>query len=44
MLGHQFDKRLESFASWYSQPLLLADFKETYSTLILKMHTKKSAK
>jgi hypothetical protein len=28
ILGHQFNKRLESFASFYSQSLLLADFKE----------------
>jgi hypothetical protein len=29
IIGHQFNKRLESFASCYSQSLLLADFKET---------------
>jgi hypothetical protein len=27
ILGHQFNKRLESFASSYSQSLLLEDFK-----------------
>jgi hypothetical protein len=30
-LGHQFNKRLESFALCYSQFLLLADFKENSS-------------
>jgi hypothetical protein len=29
ILGHQFNKRFESFASCYSESLLLADFKET---------------
>jgi hypothetical protein len=28
ILGHPFNKRFESFASCYSQSLLLADFKE----------------
>jgi hypothetical protein len=28
ILGHQFNKRLKSFASFYSQSLLLKDFKE----------------
>jgi hypothetical protein len=28
ILGHQFDKRLESFAPCYSQSLLLADLKK----------------
>jgi hypothetical protein len=39
ILGHQFNKRLESFTPCYSQSLLLADFKENnrYSSLILKI-------
>jgi hypothetical protein len=36
--GHQFNQRLESFAPCYSQSLL------PYSTLVLKILTKKSAK
>jgi hypothetical protein len=46
ILGHQFHKRLESFAPCFSQLLLLADFKENqpYSSLILKILTKKSVK
>jgi hypothetical protein len=28
ILGHQFKKRLESFAPYYLQALLLADFEE----------------
>jgi hypothetical protein len=28
ILGHQFNKRLESFAPYYSQSLLLADLEE----------------
>jgi hypothetical protein len=31
ILGHQFDKRLDSFALCYSQSLLLADFRENYA-------------
>ena len=31
ILGHQFNKRLESFAPCYSQSLLLADFKENHT-------------
>jgi hypothetical protein len=42
ILGHQFNKRLESFAPCYSQSLLLADFKrKPYSPLVLKILTKK---
>jgi hypothetical protein len=42
ILGHQFNKRLESFASCFSQSLLLADFKESsYSTLVLIILSKK---
>ena len=33
ILGHQFDKRLESFASCYSQSLLLTDFRENHTLL-----------
>ncbi len=33
ILGHQFDKRLESFAPCYSQSLLLADFTENHTLL-----------
>jgi len=33
ILVHQFNKRLESFASCYSQSLLLADFKENHTLL-----------
>jgi hypothetical protein len=33
ILGHQFNKRLEFFASCYSQSLLLADFKENHTFL-----------
>ncbi len=32
VLGHRFNKRLESFASCYSQSLLLADLKKPYSS------------
>jgi hypothetical protein len=31
ILGHQFNKTLESFAPCYSQSLLLADYKETHT-------------
>ena len=31
ILGHQFNKRLESFAAYYLQSLLLADFKENHT-------------
>jgi hypothetical protein len=46
ILGHQFNKRLESFDPCYSQSLLLADFnfKKTFSSLVLKMLPKKPAK
>jgi hypothetical protein len=38
-------KELESFAPYYSQSLVQADFKKIpYSTLALKLHTKKSTK
>jgi hypothetical protein len=33
ILGHQFDNRLESFASCYSQSLLLTDFRENHTLL-----------
>jgi hypothetical protein len=33
ILGHQFNKRLESFAPCYSQSLLLSDFKENHTIL-----------
>jgi hypothetical protein len=33
ILGHQFNKILESFASSYSQSLVLADFKESHSLI-----------
>ncbi len=36
ILGHQFNKRFESFASCYSQSLLLAILKKTKKT---KLHT-----
>jgi hypothetical protein len=44
ILGHQINKRLESFAQCHSQFILLADFKEnrTYSYLVLKILTKKT--
>jgi hypothetical protein len=31
ILGHQFNKRLNSFAPYYSQSLLLVDFKENHT-------------
>jgi hypothetical protein len=38
ILGHQFDKRLKSFAPCYSQSLLLADLNGNHSlTLVLKI-------
>jgi hypothetical protein len=44
ILGHQINKRLESFAPCYSQSLLLADCKENHTLLwFTKLH-KKSAK
>jgi hypothetical protein len=33
ILGHQFGKRLKSFAPFYSQSLLLADFIENHTLL-----------
>jgi hypothetical protein len=33
ILGHHFEKILKSFAQFYSQSLLLADFKETHPLL-----------
>ncbi len=36
ILGHQFNKRLESFAPCYSQSLLQADFEEKLTLLWLK--------
>jgi hypothetical protein len=41
ILGHEFDKRLESFAQCFSQSLLLTDFTEIHTLLrFLKLHTK----
>jgi hypothetical protein len=37
ILGHQFDKRLESFAPCYST---CGFYRKPYSTLVLKIHTK----
>ncbi len=34
ILGHQYNKRLKSFAPCYSQSLLLADFEENHSQLL----------
>jgi hypothetical protein len=42
ILVHQFDKRLESFASCYSLSLLLADFKETILFSGFNNHYKKN--
>jgi hypothetical protein len=36
ILGHHLNKRLESFATCYSQSILLADFKENHTLLWLK--------
>jgi hypothetical protein len=33
ILGHKFNKRLESFGACYSQPLLLGDFKANHTLL-----------
>jgi hypothetical protein len=46
ILGYEIDKRLESFAPYYSQSLLLVvDFREKpYSSMVLKIRTKKSEK
>jgi hypothetical protein len=33
ILGHQFNQRLEYYASYYSQSLLLVDFKENHTLL-----------
>jgi hypothetical protein len=33
ILGHQFNKRLESFAPCYSKSLLLADLKNPYKKI-----------
>ncbi len=45
IIGHEFDKRLELFAPCYSESPLLADlYRKPYFTLVLKLHTKKSAK
>jgi hypothetical protein len=41
ILGHQFDKRLESFAPCYSQFILLPDFKDNHSLLCFKNSFKK---
>jgi hypothetical protein len=40
-LGHQFDRRLQSFAPCYSQSLPLAEIlRKPYPTLAFKKHTK----
>jgi hypothetical protein len=45
ILGLEYDKQLDYFAPCYSQYLVLADFyRKPYSTLVLKLHTKNSAK
>jgi len=36
IVGHQFDKRLESFAPFYSQSLPLADFTENHTLLWIR--------
>jgi hypothetical protein len=41
ILGHQFNKRLESITSCYSQSLLLEDFKETILFSGFNEHYKK---
>ncbi len=44
ILGHKLDKRFKYLVPCYLQ-VPLADFKENpYSTIVLKIHTKKSAK
>jgi hypothetical protein len=35
ILGHQFNKRSESFAPSYTQSILLADFKENHTGTLL---------
>ncbi len=46
IIEHQFNKRLESFGSWYSQSFLLADFKENHTVLFsgLKIRTQNFVK
>ncbi len=44
ILGHKFNKRLESFAPCYSKSLLLADFTENHTLLWFKNPYKKSTK
>jgi hypothetical protein len=45
IFGHQFDKRLESFAPCYSQvPSTGGFYRKPFSSLILKIYPKKSAK
>jgi hypothetical protein len=42
---NQFNKRLESFVPYYSQPFHTGGFlRKTYSSLVSKLLTKKSAK
>ncbi len=41
ILGHKFNKRIESFAPCYSQSLLLADFNDNHTLLGLKNPSKK---
>ncbi len=44
ILGHQFEKILKSFAQFYSQSHLLADFKENHPLLWFQKYIKKFAK
>ncbi len=44
ILGHQFYKRLESFAPCSSKSLLLADFKENHTLLLFLQSLQKTAK
>ncbi len=41
ILGQHFNKRLESFAPWYSKSFLLVDFKENHTLLWFKKSVKK---
>jgi hypothetical protein len=44
ILGHQFHKRLESFALCYSQSFLLADFKENQTLLWFTQYLQKNSR
>jgi hypothetical protein len=44
ILGHQFNKRLESFAPCSSKSLLLTDFKENYTLLQISKFLQKIQK